>query len=84
MLSAINEFYFGSLGKEYCHLFWAFSVIAFLSAVILIVSVFANAIMSKSKFDAKTFLLTIPMVIAYILIYFQNRILHSMCMKTLT
>jgi len=83
-IHSLNNYFFGPLGKEYCDLFWAFSVVAFLSIVLLVISVVSAAAMSKSKFDAKPFLFAIPLIISYTIIYFQNRILNSMCMKTMT
>lgn len=82
-IESLNAYFFGPLGKEYCDLFWAFSVVAFLSILIIVISVVSTAAMSKSKFDAKPFIFAIPFVISYTIVYFQNRILNSMCLKTM-
>lgn len=82
-INSIDDYFFGPLGKEYCFLFKAFTIVAFLSIVMLIVTVVSTLIMSKGKMDYKPLIFAFPLFLSYLIIYFQNRILHSMCMKSL-
>ena len=78
------NYLFGSLPKSYCSLFFYISVVAFLQLVLLIGSylisiVRDNKLASNPMFHVGGFL----MLVSYAIIYFQNRMLHSMCIHSL-
>ena len=84
MTTNLVDYLFGSLPTSYCSLFFYISVFAFLQLVILAVS-YLYSILKDHK------LLTNPMfhvggasvMIAYAIAYFQSRMLHSMCLRSL-
>jgi small basic protein len=68
---------FGPLGRDYCIYFWALSVFGFVSLLIVAVpAVFYG--LSKNK-GLDYYLAVLFGVATYIIIYFQNRLLYSMC-----
>lgn len=69
---------FGPLGKEYCVWFYFLSVLGFiLLAFLLITSLYYG--LSKRK-PAEFYFGVFSVAIGYAIFYFQNRLLHSMCM----
>ena len=78
------DYLFGTLPKTYCSLFFYISVIAFVQLFVLVASyVFTiikdNKISSSPMFHIGGFL----MMMSYVIIYIQNRLLHSMCLRSL-
>ena len=78
------DYLFGTLPKTYCSLFFYISVIAFVQLFVLVASyVFTiikdNKISSSPMFHIGGFL----MMMSYVIIYIQNRLLHSMCIRSL-
>ena len=78
------EYLFGSLPKSYCSLFFYISVIAFLQLFVLVGSYLYsilkdNKLSSSPMFHVGGFL----MLLSYTIIYFQNRMLHSICLRAL-
>ncbi len=75
MLSLDNLF--GPLPKSYCLYFYYLSVIGF---VLLTLSILGTISMIISKPRGSEFYMNSLMVaISYLIFYFQNRLLHSMC-----
>jgi len=69
---------FGPLGKKYCIWFYILSVIPFIAIVLLIVRALYVAF-SKRGGNMETLLNILPVVLIYLIAYFQNRLLYSMC-----
>lgn len=68
---------FGPLGKDYCIYFYVLSVFGFvLLALFLIPGIYAG-IMKRKGFDY--YLQVFGLSATYIIFYFQNRLLYSMC-----
>ena len=68
---------FGPLSKQYCVYFYVLSIIAF---VLMVLSLLAALFIGITKRKGIDFY--VQMVIgslAYLVVYFQNRLLHSMC-----
>jgi hypothetical protein len=68
---------FGPLGKEYCIWFYFLSVLSFVGLFLYLASGIYRGI-SKKK-DAMYFVGIAIISIWYIVGYFQNRLLYSMC-----
>jgi hypothetical protein len=68
---------FGPLGREYCIWFYFLSVLAFISLVLFLVPAVWRGISTKK--DIWYFLGVFAVMFSYIIIYFQNRLLYSMC-----
>ena len=75
--------YFGPLGEEYCIYFYALSIffgIAFVLSVISVVTyMFTNVNKINMNFLMHTFFLLLNSFLAYLV----NRLLHTMCMKSI-
>jgi hypothetical protein len=72
---------FGPLGQEYCMWFYFLSIIGFVLLVILLVSGFIMGIMGKKPLSYYYFVLV--GALGYFIFYFQNRLLFTMCHKSI-
>ncbi len=72
---------FGSIGKEYCLYFYVLSVLALIFAVITIVPAMYVGL-TKNK-GIEFYIASFGGILAYMMIYLQNRLLYNMCAKTL-
>jgi hypothetical protein len=70
---------FSPLGKEYCMYFYWLSVIGFFFFWVLLLSGIVVGI--KSKMPAAHYLHLGMICISYALLYFQSRLLYSVCMR---
>ena len=72
---------YGPLPKDYCLYFYLLSIVGFISMVFtLLVALFIG--ITKKK-DFTFFLKATMAVLAYGILYFQNRLLYSMCVGSL-
>ena len=68
---------FGPLPKSYCLYFYYLSIIGF---ILLVLSVSGSLYMALTKPRSSDFYSSSLMIaISYLIFYFQNRLLHSMC-----
>lgn len=84
MTTNLVDYLFGTLPTSYCALFFYISIFAFLQLFVLGGSyVYAmlkdGKLLSNPMFHVGGFL----MLFSYAIIYFQNRMLHSMCLRSL-
>ena len=68
---------FGPLGKDYCLYFYLLSMVGFFLLALLLVTSLMVGISQRKGIDFYFQMLTIG--IGYAILYFQNRLLHSMC-----
>ncbi len=73
---------FGPLSKDYCIYFYALSVAGFVLVCLVGLSLILNLISNK-KFDMSDFGKYFIVALGYSVFYLQNRILYSMCSKSL-
>ncbi len=75
--------YFGPLGKEYCVYFYVLSIIFGVTFVLSAISIGSFIVMHSKKVDsmfiANSFLILFNTFLAYL----SNRLLNTMCVKTL-
>jgi len=72
---------FGPLSKQYCVYFYFLSIFGFiLLAVFIISSIFVG--LSKRK-GVDYYMQVVGIALGYGIFYFQNRLLHSMCVGTM-
>ncbi len=76
-MSDIVETLFGPLSKEYCIWFYFLSIWCFAFLVIYLITSIAYGISKRKGFGFYMSILTTS--ILYGFLYFQNRLLHSMC-----
>lgn len=73
--------FFGPLDQKYCDYFYILSILGFvLLAIFVISSVFVG--LSKRK-GLDYYMQMIGVAMGYALFYFQNRLLHTMCVGAL-
>jgi len=76
-MSGAMDNLFGPLGREYCIWFYFLSVLAFISLILFFIPALWRGISTKK--DVWYFLGVLAVTFSYGLIYFQNRLLFSMC-----
>jgi threonine/homoserine efflux transporter RhtA len=72
---------FGTLPKEYCSLFYYFSVLGFVWLVIAFL-LFISMAVSKPR-NMSFYISAILALVGYGVFYLQNRLLHTMCAHSL-
>ena len=80
-MTNLNDQLFGPLGKDYCLYFYFLSLIGFILLIFLIISTLFIGI-TKRK-DSTFYLQMLMISFGYIIFYFQNRLLNSMCSNSL-
>lgn len=68
---------FGPLGREYCIYFYYLSVIGLILLTMVLASTLMVGISKRKGLDFYLSMISIAM--GYFIFYFQNRLLHSMC-----
>jgi hypothetical protein len=73
----LAETLFGPLGKDYCIYFYYLSMIGMFLLAILVASTLFIGISQRKNFGF--YLQMLSVALGYAIFYFQNRLLHSMC-----
>jgi len=68
---------FGPLGKKYCNLFLFLSAVALIFLVMAVVGILF--LFMGKKTDGTAILGSVAVIITYLIMYTQNRILYNMC-----
>ena len=82
MNSFMND-YFGPLGQEYCMYFYVLSIIAGVSFVLSAVSVVSYSVMHYNKINSMFVVNAVLVLFNTFLAYIANRLLHTMCVKSI-
>ena len=82
-MAGIMNMFFGPLSKESCFYFYALSIIFGVSFIFIAISIFIFIVKKHDKMDMKLWFNLILMLINSFLIYFVNRLLYSMCSRSL-
>lgn len=77
------EAYFGPLGKEYYTYFYALSIFFGIGFVVSAISVASYIVMRYKKVDMMFIANSFILLLNSFLIYFVNRLLNTMCVKSL-
>lgn len=72
---------FGPLDKRFCDWFFILSVLGFVMLVVLLVSSLFVGLSKRKGFDF--YLQVFSIGVGYVIFYFQNRLLHGMCVASL-
>jgi hypothetical protein len=75
--------YFGPLGKEYCTYFYVLSIIFGLTFVFSAISIASVIVMQHKKVDTMFVINSFFVLFNTFLVYLANRIMNTMCVKTL-
>ena len=76
-MTDIMDYLYGPLGKEYCIWFYILSVLGFVSFIAILISIMMMAFGKKK--GSEFYLPMFGIALTYIVAYFQNRLLYSMC-----
>lgn len=68
---------FGPLSKQYCVYFYFLSIFGFILLAIFIVSSILVGLSKRKGLDY--YIQVVGIALGYAIFYFQNRLLHSMC-----
>ena len=68
---------FGPLSKQYCLYFYILSIIGMVFLILVVLSALFIGISKRKGFDFYVQMLSAA--VAYGIFYFQNRLLHTMC-----
>jgi hypothetical protein len=68
---------FGPLSKQYCVYFYFLSIFGFILLAIFIVSSILVGLSKRKGLDY--YMQVVGIALGYAIFYFQNRLLHSMC-----
>ena len=77
-MDKINELFFSPLSKDYCVYFYIMTVILFVVLLLAMITTITTIIKSKKKTN---YLLLSSNIFTLALVYFQNRLLYSMCVN---
>lgn len=75
--------YFGPLGQEYCMYFYVLSIIFGVSFVLSLISIGSFIVMHYKKVDTMFVMNSILILFNTFLAYLANRLLNTMCVKSL-
>jgi hypothetical protein len=72
---------FGPLSKDYCIYFYILSIVGFVLLALFLIPAIFMGIAKRKGIDYYFTILGVSF--GYAIFYFQNRLLHSMCMGTM-
>lgn len=78
-MNDIMDTLFGPLSKDYCIWFYFLSVFGFFMLAFFLVTSISYGISKRKEFGFYMNMVAIAM--GYAIFYFQNRLLHSMCVE---
>ena len=78
-MATMNDTLFGSLGKQYCIYFYLLSVFGFILLAMTMIGIVWS--LFTKKLDMKVMAGLVMASLGYGIFYFQNRLLHSMCVQ---
>ena len=77
----LNDYYFGPLSRKYCVWFYWLSVIGFVMLILLLISATIFLFTNKRGMNTSLVYSIIQSALFYLVVYFQNRLLYTMCVK---
>jgi hypothetical protein len=72
---------FGPLSKQYCVYFYFLSIFGFILLAVFIISSIMVGLSKRKGLDY--YMQVVGISLGYAIFYFQNRLLHSMCVGTM-
>lgn len=83
MSNSFMDKYFGPLSKEYCIYFYFVSIIFAISSLFIFISGVYFIVTNSKKLDAPLIMTSLSSLISMFLAYLVNRLLYTMCVKSL-
>jgi len=72
---------FGPLSKQYCVYFYFLSIFGFILLAVFVISSIMVGLSKRKGLDY--YMQVVGISLGYAIFYFQNRLLHSMCVGTM-
>ena len=82
-MANLMNYFFGALSSEACLYFYVLSIVFGLSFIFVAISSFIFIVKKYDKFDMKLGFNIVLLLTNVFLVYFVNRLLYSMCSKSL-
>jgi hypothetical protein len=82
-MSNLLSMFFGPLDKSACLYFLLLSILAFITLIIIIIFAIVMLIKNPNKLDYKMGINGVLASINIFLVYFVNRLMYTMCIKSL-
>ena len=79
----LSDSLFGPLSKDYCFYFYYFAVAGFIIMIMFIILSLVFIVRFYKKLNANIIMNLVAMIINSFLLYFSNRLLFTICMKSL-
>ena len=79
--NSLNEYIFGSLGKEYCLYFYLISFVSYFVFIFIVLYLLFMVVTNFKKVDSKLIGALATASAYWFILYFQNRLLHTMCVE---
>lgn len=76
---SLNDYLFGPVDVKFCAYFYFLSVIQFSVMLVMLSSLLYMLTLGTKKMDSKLTMTVLMGALAYGVLYFQSRLLHSMC-----
>lgn len=83
MSSSTLDYLYGPLNQKYCMYFYALSVIGFILLLSVVVYTVYSGLTAGKKLPIGFFMSMLMSALIYVFMYFQNRLLYSMCAGSL-
>lgn len=80
-MSDVMDYLYGPLSKDYCIYFYILSILGFVLLILFLIPAIFMGIMKRKGVDYYFTILGVSF--GYAIFYFQNRLLHSMCVGTM-
>ena len=81
-MTSLNNYLFGPVDVEYCAYFYILSIIQFPVMIFMLMSLLYMLTLGRKRMDPKTIMTLLLGSLAYGVLYFQSRLLHSMCINS--
>lgn len=82
-MANIMNMFFGPLNKDACLYFYFLSILFGISFIFIAICIFLYIIKNYSKMDLKVGFNLVLLLINAFLVYFVNRLLYTMCSKSI-
>ena len=83
MSSSFMNAYFGPLSREYCAYFYVLSIFFGIVFVIVLLSIVGFIAMNYKKVNGMYMMNSVLVLVNLFIVYFANRLLHTMCVKSI-
>ena len=80
--SSLENYLFGPLDKRYCFLFYIFSIIGFISFIMLLFGGVAAFVKGTRKFSLWEIVSVVYILALSFITYITHRLFYSMCVKS--